>query len=102
MTFWMWKFTVRSEIFKIAPISQAVLPATVQRRISTSRPVSGTGSGTSELQRVQGFWTNKQAITNGPGANLGTYVGTIRTDGAAVAATLLLDAISDSHRGSAD
>jgi len=41
----------------------------------------GTGAGTSELQMVSGVWTNKVSITNGPGANLGTYVGTIRSDG---------------------
>lgn len=43
----------------------------------------GTGAGTTELQYVLGFLTNKVAITNGPGAGLGTYVGTIRTDGSA-------------------
>jgi hypothetical protein len=41
----------------------------------------GTGAGTTELQRINGLWTNKVAITNGPAANKGTYVGTIRTDG---------------------
>lgn len=41
----------------------------------------GTGAGTTELQRINGLWTNKVAITNGPGANKGTYVGTVRTDG---------------------
>ena len=41
----------------------------------------GTGSGTTELQRLNGLWTNKVAITNGPGANLGTYVGTVYTNG---------------------
>lgn len=45
---------------------------------STSR---GTGVGTAELQFLNGIWTNKQQITNGPGPNLGTYVGTIHTDG---------------------
>lgn len=44
---------------------------------STSR---GTGVGSTELQMVNGFWTNKFTITNGPVANLGTYVGTIRTN----------------------
>jgi hypothetical protein len=43
----------------------------------------GIGAGTSELQRVAGLWTNKNAITNGPGANLGTYVGTVRSNGSA-------------------
>lgn len=41
----------------------------------------GTGAGTSELQRLNGLWTNKVAITNGPGANRGTYVGTVRSNG---------------------
>ncbi len=40
----------------------------------------GTGAGTTELQRVSGIWTNKVAITNGPGAGLGTYVGTVRSN----------------------
>lgn len=41
----------------------------------------GTGAGTTELQRVVGVWTNAVAITNGPGANRGTYVGTVRSNG---------------------
>ena len=44
---------------------------------ATSR---GTGAGTTELERVQGVYLNKVAITNGPAANRGTYVGTIATD----------------------
>lgn len=48
----------------------------------TSDIARGTGAGTTELQRVAGIWTNKNAITNGPAANLGTYVGTVRSDGA--------------------
>jgi hypothetical protein len=51
----------------------------------TSDTGRGTGAGTTELQRINGIWTNKNAITNGPGANLGTYVGTIRTDGSSQA-----------------
>jgi hypothetical protein len=46
----------------------------------TNDTTPGTGAGTSELQMVSGIMTNKNAITNGPGANLGTYVGTIRSD----------------------
>ena len=45
---------------------------------STSR---GTGAGTTELSAVAGLIVNANAITNGPGAFLGTYVGTIRTNG---------------------
>lgn len=44
----------------------------------------GTGAGTTELQAISGIYTNKNAIgsgTNGPAANRGTYVGTIRTNG---------------------
>ena len=41
----------------------------------------GTGAGTTQLTMVNGIWTNTVAITNGPGAGLGTYVGTVRSDG---------------------
>lgn len=47
----------------------------------TSDTARGTGAGTTELQRINGILTNKVAITNGPVANRGTYVGTIRTNG---------------------
>jgi len=49
----------------------------------TSDTARGTGAGTTELQIIQGIATNKNAITNGPGANLGTYVGTVRSNGSA-------------------
>lgn len=45
---------------------------------STSR---GTGAGTTELERVGGVLMNKVAITNGPAANRGVYVGSIATNG---------------------
>lgn len=41
----------------------------------------GTGVGTTELDMTTVFPTNKRAITNGPAANRGTYVGTIHTNG---------------------
>jgi hypothetical protein len=41
----------------------------------------GTGAGTAERQLTNGFYTNKFAITNGPGAGLGVLVGTARSDG---------------------
>ncbi len=47
----------------------------------SSDAARGTGAGTTELQCINGILTNKVAITNGPGANLGTYVGTVRSDG---------------------
>lgn len=43
--------------------------------------VRGTGAGTTELTRVNGMFVNANAITNGPGAQKGLYVGTIRTNG---------------------
>lgn len=42
----------------------------------------GTGAGTTELTRVQGIPVNANAITNGPAANRGTYVGTVRSNAA--------------------
>lgn len=39
----------------------------------------GTGAGTTELERVNGVYLNKVAITNGPSAQRGLYVGTIST-----------------------
>lgn len=47
----------------------------------TSDTARGTGAGTTELERVNGIWMNKIAITNGPAAQRGTYVGTVRSDG---------------------
>lgn len=50
----------------------------------------GTGAGTTELQRINGLWTNKVEISgrNGSttytvGANLATYLGSIYIDGSA-------------------
>jgi hypothetical protein len=43
----------------------------------------GTGAGTTEIVRVQGILVNAQAIVNGPAANRGTFLGTIRTNSAA-------------------
>jgi hypothetical protein len=39
--------------------------------------VRGTGAGTSELVLVGGIWLNANAITNGPAAQRGTFVGTV-------------------------
>ena len=47
----------------------------------SSATARGTGAGTTELERVNGIWMNKNAITNGPGADRGTYVGTVRSNG---------------------
>ncbi|MGE0022749.1 MAG: DUF2793 domain-containing protein [Hyphomicrobium sp.] len=50
---------------------------------SGSATVRGTGSGSTELERVQGVLVNKHAISNGPAAQRGTYVGTVRSNGSA-------------------
>jgi hypothetical protein len=51
----------------------------------TSDTARGVGAGTTELVRVDGIWMNAVAITNGPAAQRGTYVGTVRSDaGAAI------------------
>lgn len=47
----------------------------------SSATARGTGAGTTELERVNGIWMNKISITNGPSAQRGTYVGTVRSDG---------------------
>lgn len=47
----------------------------------TSDTARGGGAGTTELELFGGKWTNKNAITNGPAAHCGLYVGTIRVDG---------------------
>lgn len=47
----------------------------------SSGTARGTGAGTTELERVDGFYLNKVAISNGPAANRGLYVGTISTNG---------------------
>lgn len=49
----------------------------------TSDTARGTGAGTTELVRVKGVWLNANDITNGPLAQRGTYVGTVRTNGSA-------------------
>lgn len=41
----------------------------------------GTGAGTTELTRVNGILLNANNITNGPSAQRGTYVGTVRSNG---------------------
>ena len=46
----------------------------------TSSTVRGTGAGTTELERLDGALVNKIAITNGPAARRGLYLGTIATN----------------------
>lgn len=47
---------------------------------NTSR---GTGAGTAELTLINGIWVNAQAVTNGPAANRGTYMGSVHSNGTA-------------------
>jgi hypothetical protein len=47
----------------------------------SSSTARGTGAGTTELVRVKGLYFNSNSITNGPAAQRGTYVGTIRSNG---------------------
>jgi hypothetical protein len=49
----------------------------------TSATARGTGAGTTQLAPQNGILVNAVAIANGPGAGLGTYVGTVRSDLAA-------------------
>lgn len=49
----------------------------------SSDTARGTGAGTTELEFFEGRWVNKVAVTNGPAARRGLYVGTVRTDGSA-------------------
>jgi hypothetical protein len=49
----------------------------------SSDTARGTGAGTTELEFFEGRWVNKLAITNGPAARRGLYVGSIRSDGSA-------------------
>lgn len=46
----------------------------------SSATARGTGAGTTELEMHNGVLVNKFAITNGPSARSGTYVGSIRTN----------------------
>lgn len=59
--------------------------------ITAGSGARGTGAGTTELQRVNGFWTNKNwlgtarngAMTYSIPPNMGTYVGSLYIDGTA-------------------
>lgn len=63
-------------------MDSSTLRATRGPAYTTSR---GTGAGTSELtfNTTYGLWFNTNAITNGPAAGRGLYVGTIGTNGSA-------------------
>lgn len=46
----------------------------------TSTIARGTGAGTTQLTLVNGYYCNQFAITNGPAAGYGLYLGTIATN----------------------
>lgn len=50
----------------------------------TSDTARGTGAATTELVLQNGIWLNKIAITNGPAASRGTYLGSVRSNGSAL------------------
>lgn len=62
----------------------------------SSGTARGTGAGTTELEQVNGVWVNKIAITNGPAAQRGRYVGSVRSNG-----TATVDLIIPSAAGTA-
>lgn len=53
----------------------------------SSDTARGTGAGTTQITLVGSTYTNTVDITNGPGAGLGTYVGSIMTDGGGATVT---------------
>jgi hypothetical protein len=58
----------------------------------SSATTRGTGSGTTEIERVAGVYMNAEDITNGPAANRGIYVGTIATNASTQCAMMVLPA----------
>ncbi len=65
----------------------------------SSDTARGTGAGTTEVERVNGRWVNKVSITNGPAAQRGTYVGSIRTNGSAQCAMMVNTAAASGGSG---
>jgi hypothetical protein len=49
----------------------------------TTATARGTGAGTTQITQLNGRYVNAVSIANGPAANRGTYVGTVRSDGSA-------------------
>ncbi len=58
-------------------------PAWTAGSTAGSTTARGTGTGSTALTRVNGLLVNQYAITNGPAAGYGTYLGTIATDASA-------------------
>ncbi len=62
-----------------------------------SNVARGAGAGSTALVRVNGFLVNQYAITNGPAAGYGLYLGTIATDSSG--ATVTFDPVSTAAGG---
>jgi hypothetical protein len=86
-------YVARAPAANTFSISTSIANAMNNTRVNTSGSQSGThtgtarsaisrgtGAGTSELTLTKGIYLNTNAITNGPAALRGTYVGTIHTD----------------------
>lgn len=63
--------------------SNSGTPTFTRGPLWTSDTARGSGAGTTEIVRVKGVWLNANAITNGPAAQRGTYVCTVRSNGTA-------------------
>lgn len=72
-----------NSIYDLFVWSDAGTPRLTRGPAWTSDTGRGTGAGTTEIEQVKGIWVNKIAITNGPGVNLGTLVGSVRSNGSA-------------------
>jgi hypothetical protein len=55
--------------------------ATLTRGAAWNSDTLRSATTENNLTRVNGVWVNLNAIANGPAANRGTYVGTVRSDG---------------------
>lgn len=62
-------------------------PAWAAGATAGSNVARGSGAGSTALTRVNGLLVNSVAITNGPAANYGTYLGTIATDSSGATVT---------------
>jgi hypothetical protein len=72
-------------------------PAWAAGATAGNNTTRGAGAGSTALSRVAGIFVNQFAITNGPAAGYGTYLGTIATDNGG--ATITFDAVSSAAGG---
>lgn len=50
----------------------------------SSSTTRGTGAGTAQISLINGIWVNTVAVTNGPAANRGTVVASVRSNGSSL------------------